>query len=439
MTVPEAEFSARIDTLTFTEQSDGTVLIEMSPEITYDIAIDAEPGESAEFKMLIRQEGLAMIAGGDAAVTTYDYSADTLGLDIIEFEVEGEQAEMTGSMTMTGVAGTYTMTDGTIATGTTDMAVAETAYSFNISEPDENVSVVMNGSITGMTSAAEFAIPNMDDTTDLTAMLQSGLKVKGGYGYEGYTVDVKIDDPSSPGDVVATAGKGALDFELSDDAIDYGGGADDVTMTMSGMEIPFPQVQIAMDRAGGRFRIPVGALEDAGDFAFKLELAGLTISEQIWGMFDPAAVLPRDPATLIIDTTGKLRWLFDIFDPEAAALVEATGGEPAEIEALDIHQIVLTVLGASLTGDGGFTFDNSDTTTFDGMPKPTGSIALNLQGANALMDNLVKLGFVSEEQVSGARMMLGLFARPGAGSDELVSEIQITEDGQVLANGQRLR
>ena len=168
-------------------------------------------------------------------------------------------------------------------------------------------------------------------------------------------------------------------------------------------------------------------------------LAGLTISEQIWGMFDPAAVLPRDPATLIIDTTGKLRWLFDIFDPEAAALVEATGGEPAEIEALDIHQIVLTVLGASLTGDGGFTFDNSDTTTFDGMPKPTGSIALNLQGANALMDNLVKLGFVSEEQVSGARMMLGLFARPGAGSDELVSEIQITEDGQVLANGQRLR
>lgn len=97
------------------------------------------------------------------------------------------------------------------------------------------------------------------------------------------------------------------------------------------------------------------------------------------------------------------------------------------------------MLGASLTGDGGFTFDNSDTTTFDGMPKPTGSIALNLQGANALMDNLVKLGFVSEEQVSGARMMLGLFARPGAGSDELVSEIQITEDGQVLANGQRLR
>ncbi len=156
-------------------------------------------------------------------------------------------------------------------------------------------------------------------------------------------------------------------------------------------------------------------------------------------MFDPTAVLPRDPATLIIDTTGKLRWLFDIFDPEAAALVETTGGEPAEVEALEINNLVLSLIGAELTGEGGFTFDNSDKTTFDGMPKPTGSIALNLIGANGVMDNLVKLGFVPEEQVMGARMMLGLFARPGAGADELVSEIQVTEDGQVLANGQRLR
>ena len=55
------------------------------------------------------------------------------------------------------------------------------------------------------------------------------------------------------------------------------------------------------------------------------------------------------------------------------------------------------------------------------------------------MENLVKLGFVPQEQVLGARMMLGLFARPGDEPDELVSEIAITEDGQVLANGQRLR
>jgi hypothetical protein len=36
-------------------------------------------------------------------------------------------------------------------------------------------------------------------------------------------------------------------------------------------------------------------------------------------------------------------------------------------------------------------------------------------------------------------MMMGLFARPGPGEDELVSKIEVTEDGQVLANGQRIK
>jgi hypothetical protein len=37
------------------------------------------------------------------------------------------------------------------------------------------------------------------------------------------------------------------------------------------------------------------------------------------------------------------------------------------------------------------------------------------------------------------RMMMGLFATPGDGEDELVSKIEVTGDGQVLANGQRLK
>jgi hypothetical protein len=36
-------------------------------------------------------------------------------------------------------------------------------------------------------------------------------------------------------------------------------------------------------------------------------------------------------------------------------------------------------------------------------------------------------------------MMMGLFARPGGGEDELVSTIEINEEGHVLANGQRIQ
>ena len=87
-----------------------------------------------------------------------------------------------------------------------------------------------------------------------------------------------------------------------------------------------------------------------------------------------------------------------------------------------------------MTGDGYFAFDNSF-----GIPIPSGTANMMLVGANGLMDTLVSMGLLPQEQAMGARMMLGLFARPGDGEDTLVSTIEVKEDGQILANGQRLK
>ena len=64
--------------------------------------------------------------------------------------------------------------------------------------------------------------------------------------------------------------------------------------------------------------MPVAVSEEPQDAALALRFLGLTISDQIWGMFDPAGVLPRDPATLVIDVAGKANWLVDVFDPAIA-------------------------------------------------------------------------------------------------------------------------
>ena len=73
------------------------------------------------------------------------------------------------------------------------------------------------------------------------------------------------------------------------------------------------------------------------------------------------------------------------------------------------------------------------------MPRPTGGIDLKLVGGNGLLDNLVNMGILPEQQSMGARMMMGIFARPGDGPDSLTSKIEINAAGQVLANGQRIR
>jgi len=55
------------------------------------------------------------------------------------------------------------------------------------------------------------------------------------------------------------------------------------------------------------------------------------------------------------------------------------------------------------------------------------------------MDKLVQMGLLPQEQAMGARMMMGLFARPGEGPDSLTSTLEINAEGHILANGQRIQ
>ena len=56
----------------------------------------------------------------------------------------------------------------------------------------------------------------------------------------------------------------------------------------------------------------------------------------------------------------------------------------------------------------------------------------------ALLEKLIQMGFVSEDDAMGARMMMGMLAVP-AGEDTLTSKIAINDEGHISANGQRLK
>jgi hypothetical protein len=175
--------------------------------------------------------------------------------------------------------------------------------------------------------------------------------------------------------------------------------------------------------------------ETPQDFAFLTRIVDLTVSEDVWGLFDPAATLSREPVTFILDTKGTGRWLQDIMDPE----VQMDGVEPpGELNSLDLTQVLLRAAGAEVGATGGLTFDNTDLTTFDGMPAPTGAINVTIKGVNKLIDNLIAMGLLPEDQAMGARMMMGMFTRPGAGPDEVTSVIEF-KDGGLFANGQQLQ
>ncbi|MFN0194219.1 MAG: DUF2125 domain-containing protein, partial [Aestuariivirga sp.] len=116
----------------------------------------------------------------------------------------------------------------------------------------------------------------------------------------------------------------------------------------------------------------------------------------------------------------------------------ASGAPPGELISFELTQLLAKVAGAELTGMGAFTFDNADLETFGGMPAPTGKIDLKVVGANTLMDTLISMGLMSEDDAMGARMMLSMFANPGAGPDEFTSVLEFKDKG-FFANGQQLQ
>jgi hypothetical protein len=225
---------------------------------------------------------------------------------------------------------------------------------------------------------------------------------------------------------------GAYDVAVNEAGLDYGYTGRGFTLALASDDVPLPEMSIAADELGSRLAMPVGVSEEPQDLGLGLRLVGLTISDQLWSMFDPGGVLPRDPAALVIDIAGKGNWLVDIFDPAIAET--PMDSAPGELHALTVNEILLRLAGAELTGSGDFTVNNAAP-----VPMPAGTLNLQLTGGNALLDKLVQMGLLPQDQAMGARMMLGLFARPGGGEDTLVSEITVQEDGAILANGQRIR
>ena len=308
-------------------------------------------------------------------------------------------------------------------------------YDVNIDNPEEPVKLQMNGNINGISFDGGGAIPLVLDAADIAAMMKAGFAVSGQFNYASGATRMQVQDPNSGNFAMESSSQGgSLGVVMNDKELAYNGEQNTVQINVQAANLPFP-IEMSMARSGFNLAMPLAASEEPQNFAFGVTMGDFVMSDLIWSIFDPTAQLPRDPATVELDLTGQAKMLIDIMDPEAMATAVA----PGELQALTLSKVLLSAAGARLEGSGDFTFDNSDTTTFPGMPKPVGAIDLALAGGNGLMDKLVAMGLLPEEQAIGARLMMGLFAVPGDAPDTLNSKVEFTQDGQVLANGQRIR
>jgi hypothetical protein len=427
-----------IGTVNFRDLGDGRVEVTMSPEYPLSVEVATPEGVKTNVDVTVRQPDLLMIASGTDTETRYDLTAPKVNVTVNEVTTDDTAVDLKLDLAVTAVTANYVLTAGAPTKLASSVTAESASIEMSFNDPEMQGKFNLKGNVNTLASTSTGSLLDMVAMADMAALLKAGFAAEGGFTYGAGSVDFDFADKEQTATGTATVAGGNFNVAMDASRINYSGGDKGVSITVSGSGMPLPQLTISYAESGFNLLMPASKAEAPGDFAFLTRLVDLKMNDEAWALFDPGNVLPRDPATLIIDTSGKMRWLVDIMDP---AQTEALGENdvPAELSALDVNELKLSLAGAELTGKGGFTFDNTDRTTFAGVPAPTGALDLQIVGANGLVDKLIQLGFLPEDQAMGARMMMGLFAKPVEGqTDTLTSTLEFKDKG-FYANGQRLQ
>ena len=428
--------NVQMGTIDFKDLGDGTVEVTLPDSYPISMKTPAPDATSKplDLAIMLTQPGMKVIASGTAAETGYAISAPTMNIKITD--ASGASPDNSGDITLTGVTGKYLVAgtdtktlDSTFAVKSMDIAITakETAQPFDMK-------LTANyADLTGTSKGTFLGVAVMEN---MATALKSGFAVDGGFSYGKNTFDLQVTDETGPTHVAASSDSGSLTVGIDKSRLSYGIASKGAAFTISGASIPIPEVKVSYSEVMFNLLMPVSKSDVPEDFAFTTKIVDLAVSDDIWAMADPTGGLPHDPATIIIDTKGTAKLTVDIVDETATAALGTA--PPGELHSLELTDLTAKIAGAVLTGSGALTFDNSDLTTFQGMPVPTGKIDLKLVGANTLLDKLIAMGLVAEDQAMGFRMMSGMFATVGEGEDTLTSTLEFKDKG-FFANGQRLQ
>ncbi len=420
-----------IPQIVFTGQTDGTVDVTSTQTLPMTVVAD----DGMELAATLTQTGAVVTASGTPEDLAYDIAADRYVFSIDS--LTSPDGDMTGDMrlTLNGVTGTTSAVTGEMRDSQYAIAVTSVDLLADVTTPDTST-LMLSGKIDGIVTEGTSSAPADMDFSDPVAVFSGDYTAAGTYTSGTAAYIISVGGPMSM-DGTSTTGPSNLNFGIGPQGITYEGGVTDVAASLTGSEMPFP-LQLSAASYGFGLTTPLVPTDTPAPFRLLMDLSEVTVNDEIWAMFDPTAALSRDPATIRLDVSGEAQLDVAVMDPAAAEAMAMAPGFPGTLQSLTLNELTIDAVGLSVDGTGDFTFDNADTTTFPGMPRPEGQITLNATGINGLVDQLIAMGLVPADQAMMGRMMLGMFATP-TGDDAVQSVIAINPAGEVTANGQRIR
>jgi hypothetical protein len=430
--------------LQFVQLGNGSVEVAMYESMPIVIEILPTSTERpARVELTYTQSGHSMIVSGDAAAMSYDYSADTFGLALAGLTVDGTEFDHdTARFALTGDAmqSQTKVTTGELRSSYQNLQWGSLVYDLFFQSPTGVEAVSINSTVQDLAFSSTAAMPlaGISNTFNLSQLLEDGFAYDGTFTTQGTETKIEVTSEEGTSKIKTGSASSTLVATMGTDGIHYDVDATKVQVGAQIANLPFP-LFVEMENSGFEMTAPILKSDDPQNFALAFNMTDFTMSDIIWALFDPSNQLPRDPATIALDLSGKAKVLVDAFAPDMMQELVDSGDTVGELESLKIDKLSIQAVGAKVDATGDLTFDNTDKTTLPGFPKPVGDINIDVAGANTLLDKLVAMGMLPSEQVMGARMMMGLFTVPGDAPDTLESKIEFNEEGQILANGQRLK
>ncbi|MFV1491726.1 DUF2125 domain-containing protein [Phaeobacter sp. JH18-32] len=424
----------------FVENGDGTVNIMLPADMPMMFKMDGPEGV-ASGTIVYTHDGSPMLVSGDADEMTYDYASSLMKISLTDLKIPDEDipAETVQlTMTLADVVTKTVMTNSDVRAYNQTMTSESLNFDATIKVPETNDGGSFKGAMQGVRFAGTTIVPEGLETNDMAALLRGGFNAEGTFDFVSGNSAISGQDGTDTFALDSNSEGGAIGFSMGLDGLTYDVKQNRTETNITSSDLPFP-LALSMAEAAFKLTMPIAQSDEEQDFALGVLLRDFDVPEMLWGMVDPTGALPHDPATVALDLAGKAKLAFDFFDPKAMAEVENGEQAPGELHALTVNALEVSVAGAKLTGTGDFAFNNDDLESFDGMPAPSGEANLTLTGANTLLDKLIGMGLVSDSDAMGARMMMGMLAVPGDGEDTLTSKIEVSEDGQIKANGQRIK
>ena len=434
----ETSVAMAIGDIAFTEEGDGTVSVQLPDSYALVLTGDRDQRAVAE----IRHPGMRISVSETATGLMHNQTTPELVIELTEISGTDAPDDLELSITAQSVTSSWDIPNEPSGPTSTDFAAA--ALRAVISGHDGSEGVDLDYAATGL--QLRFAGTALDqfmavmEGADIGDALAAGMAIEFGFAYDTLRYRLEVDDFGDEMGFAGTGMDGDSRFVLNAQELSLHTSSRNGEITVRGEDLPGPELTLRAAQLAYGLALPVSGSDAPQAVSLLLRLVDGVLPEDLWMMADPSGQLPRGPVTAVIDMAGQLLLPADLFSMETMFGYMMGGPlEAAMPVSLELRELTIKGVGAELSGSGSFTFDADDLDTFDGVPRPTGALNLALKGGNALLDTLVAIGLVPEDDAMGARMVLALFARPGEGPDELVSTIEMRDDGAVFANGMRLQ